>query len=630
MRELLHRLQSITGIVTLLLFTIVAVFGYLVFVVPPWGPENLARFAHIEWIPRFYANSFLFFAQAHILIGLVVLVVYLIRVDELKWLGAFAIVYVVSLCSELLGTSTGLPFGPYAYASLLGPKWLGLVPVLIPVSWFLMAVPSYVVAAGRFGKRWHRVVFGAFLLAAWDLALDPAMSYLTTYWTWQDAGVYYGMPLLNLVGWLVTGLALMFVLDVLRTDRLSSVQTTAWMRLYYFVTFMLPLGMIAAAGLWGGVIVTLCALVVLLWIERSGKSRQRSPADPPRRHGSGIVPSLSDVPVDLAAYFRQNSRSFSFAARFFSKADREKIGRLYAFCRITDDLVDEYVHDESAGERHSGEPAGAAPGDDVRIANVREALRRWRTLAEASYRGNRSGIHWLDTLMLETRQSGATFELVETLLAGVESDIDFNCVSTESELDAYAFKVGSVVGIWMCFLLGVRSPHLHDYAADLGTAMQITNILRDVGEDLDAGRIYLPSSLLDAHGISHDDLCAMRIAGTPTPEYISLIRGMMTRADRLYERAWIGLAMLPPRFGLAAAVASGVYRGIQAEIVRNGFDNLTQRAHTSSFTKVVLAVRSWRRLRQVQSPEWQNQVSQAGRSGTSFQRISYLSDEYHV
>jgi|TARA_B110000116_G_C16590979_1_gene470559 putative membrane protein len=103
-------------------------------------------------------------------------------------------------------------------------------------------------------------------LVVWDLALDPAMSFLTPYWMWEDPGSYYGMPLINLLGWYVTGVALMAVIEGF-SSRVRWVDLdTRWMAAYYCAMLAMPLGMLIAAGLWLGVVVTLVAVASASWL----------------------------------------------------------------------------------------------------------------------------------------------------------------------------------------------------------------------------------------------------------------------------------------------------------------------------------------------------------------------------
>ncbi|HEU4561492.1 MAG TPA: carotenoid biosynthesis protein [Longimicrobium sp.] len=238
-------------------FTVLAVAGYASFGL---HPELLARFPSAA---GFYGVSFLFFARVQILLAGAALALFLAVHARGRWIGAFALLYVISLGSELLGTTAGIPFGPYAYTEALGPRWFGHVPLLIPLSWFFMAVPSYALARILLpiGHRaWERVLLASFILLSWDLSLDPAMSHATRYWEWGAPGPYYGMPLLNLFGWYVTGLALMGALAALRADAWVARLPVRWLAGFYAANLLLPLGMIVARGFWPAALLTLAAL----------------------------------------------------------------------------------------------------------------------------------------------------------------------------------------------------------------------------------------------------------------------------------------------------------------------------------------------------------------------------------
>ena len=237
----------------LYLFTLLAVVGY------GWFGLNPQRLPQDGFALRLYNVSFQFFAQTQILVALAVLLVPTLRRSGWRLLVPLGIVYLVSFTSEHIGTGYGIPFGGYAYTGLLGARLGPRVPLLIPVSWFLMAVPAWVMARHALGadsRRASRILLGAVWLVVWDLALDPAMSFLTPYWRWEETGPYYGMPWMNLVGWYATGLVLMTTLDTLaswaRLDRLP----TDWMVAYYGAMVLMPLGMLVAAGAWLAVGVT--------------------------------------------------------------------------------------------------------------------------------------------------------------------------------------------------------------------------------------------------------------------------------------------------------------------------------------------------------------------------------------
>lgn len=252
-----------------------------------WSVLAIAGFALVRFKPevlamdptaaRVYAVSSPMFARVHVLLAGAALMLILFRAAGLKWVPAFVGVYAISLASELAGTITGLPFGPYQYTPLLGWKWFGFVPALIPLSWFYMVVPSYALGVvGGARRPVTRVLMASLILLAWDLALDPAMSGASSYWVWGEPGPYYGMPLLNLVGWYVTGIVLAAALEALRANRWLSTLSPRWLAAFYGANLLLPIGLAAVAGMWGAVALTLVVVATLILIARAAGAR--SPA----------------------------------------------------------------------------------------------------------------------------------------------------------------------------------------------------------------------------------------------------------------------------------------------------------------------------------------------------------------
>ena len=239
------------ALLVLLAFTLTATLGYWNFALHP------ERLGVSPMAARFYAISFQFFAQIHIALSAVALAVVLVGRLRARWIPALVAVYALSFFSEHMGTGYGIPFGGYGYTGLLGAKLGGRVPALIPLSWFLMSLPAWIMARSAFpAAAWRRVAVGALLLVAWDLALDPAMSALTPYWIWEESGPYYGMPWVNLFGWFVTGAAIMTVLELLDRRLGLDALPARWMAAYYLVVLLMPLGMLLAAGEWLAVGVT--------------------------------------------------------------------------------------------------------------------------------------------------------------------------------------------------------------------------------------------------------------------------------------------------------------------------------------------------------------------------------------
>lgn len=248
---------------SLVVFTILALAGYASF---GRHPELVAS---VPGALGAYGVALRLFPISHVWLAFAVICLYLILQAGFRWVPALVFLYAISLGSELLGTGYGLPFGPYQYSTLLGAEWLGRVPVLIPLSWFSMAVCSYGLAlklgaSGGTSSRAVRIGLASLLLLCWDLSLDPAMSNATTFWVWGSHGPYYGMPWSNLAGWYLTGVVLAAALVLLRSDGWMQKLSVRWLAWFYGANLLLAAGMNLAAGLWLAVIVTVLALGVVM------------------------------------------------------------------------------------------------------------------------------------------------------------------------------------------------------------------------------------------------------------------------------------------------------------------------------------------------------------------------------
>ncbi len=162
------------------------------------------------------------------------------------WLGFMLPALGISLASELLGTSTGFPFGAYHYLSGLGYKISGLVPFTIPLSWFYLGFSSYLIARVGLNKlnisNWLKdlgaIVFGSLLLTSWDFVLDPAMSQTSVpFWQWDQPGEFFGMPYQNFIGWFGTGVVFMTVATLIW--RMKPIE---WGKISLTIPFLVYLG----------------------------------------------------------------------------------------------------------------------------------------------------------------------------------------------------------------------------------------------------------------------------------------------------------------------------------------------------------------------------------------------------
>ena len=293
-------------------------------------------------------------------------------------------------------------------------------------------------------------------------------------------------------------------------------------------------------------------------------------------------------PARWGRYFAHNSRTFSFASLLFPPAERRRVREIYAFCRFTDDLVDE---------------------SDESVERLHETLDVWAEVCGLAYDGHGTGIPLADVVMKGMARQRIPFDLASELIEGVRMDVEPAHYPSMDALRRYTYRVASVVGAWLAQAFGARDPWVLERAHALGHAMQLTNILRDVGEDLAAGRIYLPADRMAAHEVTPESLFAMkartRAGGAVDAGYVELLEEIMGIADSSYAAACEGMPSLPPFFRRPVAVAAEVYRGIQDKVRANAHDNLNRRACTSLREKVVLANRGLGRLRgRTRQPEF--------------------------
>ncbi|HKS70903.1 MAG TPA: phytoene/squalene synthase family protein [Ktedonobacterales bacterium] len=279
----------------------------------------------------------------------------------------------------------------------------------------------------------------------------------------------------------------------------------------------------------------------------------------------------SSLPVERAyahcrAVARAIGRTFYYGSLFLPHAKRRAAWALYAFCRTADDLADESAH----------------PDDALR------ALDRWRAALVAAYAGRPRGpvmIAWADLLA----RYPVPLEPALELLDGVAMDLSGAAYTTYDDLRTYCYRVAGTVGLLMAPILGYTDARALPHAVDLGIAMQLTNIVRDVGEDAARGRVYLPDEDLASCGYTRDELAR----GAITPAFVRLLECQMARAEALYESGLRGVAYLHPDARLAIALSATLYRGIHARVRRNGYDVFSRRAHVPLAGKLAALPAAW-------------------------------------
>lgn len=249
---------------------------------------------------------------------------------------------------------------------------------------------------------------------------------------------------------------------------------------------------------------------------------------------------------------RHGSLSFHAASKLLPARVRDPALALYAFCRLADDAVD--LHDEK--------PAA--------VLTLRDRL-------DLIYRGAPRNAPADRAFAAVIEEHDMPRALPEALLEGLAWDAMGRRYQTLSELFDYSARVAAAVGAMMCVLMGVRDANALARACDLGVAMQLTNIARDVGEDARARRMYLPLDWLAAERIDPEAFFADPL---PDERVRRMVRRLLMQADRLYFRAEAGIPALPLDARPGIYAARHVYAGIGGAIVRNGYDTISYRART--------------------------------------------------
>jgi phytoene synthase len=229
---------------------------------------------------------------------------------------------------------------------------------------------------------------------------------------------------------------------------------------------------------------------------------------------------------------------------------------LYAFCRITDDLVDQ---------------AAEAP--------LRQ-LEQWRerTLCRPPANDDPVALAWADTVARYHIPPLYAHQLID----GVAMDLRVRRYETFDQLAEYSYGVASTVGLMSMHIVGFQGPHAISYAVKLGVALQLTNILRDVCEDWEKGRLYLPQEDLHAFGLREADIAAGQING----QWRAFMNEQIQRAHRLYDEAMPGIALLHRDGRFAIAAAAELYRAILDDIQLHGGDVFSRRAHLDGWAKL--------------------------------------------
>ena len=263
---------------------------------------------------------------------------------------------------------------------------------------------------------------------------------------------------------------------------------------------------------------------------------------------------------------KQHSRTFYLASGLLPAEKRRGARALYAFCRVCDDIVDE-------------QPASCDP--------VAE-LSRWRG------QPGQDGPDVADPVSIAWADARARFHIpwryAEQLIEGVSQDLSQVRYPTFDALAHYCYGVASTVGLMAMHIIGFESTAAIPYAVRLGVALQLTNILRDIDEDWQAGRLYLPQNELAAFGLTEDDISAGRV----DDRWRAFMRFQVQRTRSLYDEAMPGIALLDRDGRFAITAAAELYRGILDDIEANDYNVFGRRAHLTTWDKISRLPAIWR------------------------------------
>ncbi|MBM4126251.1 MAG: presqualene diphosphate synthase HpnD [Nitrospira sp.] len=277
----------------------------------------------------------------------------------------------------------------------------------------------------------------------------------------------------------------------------------------------------------------------------------------------------ADAQAYCTAYTKQSGSNFYYSFLFLSKAKRQAMYTVYAFCKAVDSAVDE-------------PPPGSNPKDE---------LRRWRRELDAVYGGTPT-LPITVSLAHHVKALSIPKVYFEELVKGVEMDLSTTRYTTFDELSLYCYRVASIVGLICLHIFGTTSPRAQDYAVSLGMAFQLTNILRDIAVDASDNRVYLP--LDDIRNCNYSEKALLQ--KTYSPEFKTLMQQEAARARQYYEKARAALAGLPQserRALIVAEIMRGIYSRILDKIEQSGYQVFGPRISLSTSHRLAIAMRIW-------------------------------------
>lgn len=270
---------------------------------------------------------------------------------------------------------------------------------------------------------------------------------------------------------------------------------------------------------------------------------------------------------------KESKSSFYYAFNLLPEEKRDAMNTVYAFCRKTDDIVD-----------------NGNESEDVKF----EKLRRWRIEFEKAFSGH-SEYALLNKLGNTISKFNIPLDPFFELIKGMEMDLQKKRYNTFDDLQLYCYRVASTVGLMCIEIFGYKYPSTRDYAVNLGIALQLTNIIRDVGKDAEQGRIYLPQSDLTQFDYSEREL----IEKIYNNNFKNLMSYEVDRAKDYFDKATASLNIDDKKTMFAARAMQHIYYKMLEKIVAADYDVLSNEIKVSKFEKVGIALGVWAKYRLV-------------------------------
>lgn len=261
------------------------------------------------------------------------------------------------------------------------------------------------------------------------------------------------------------------------------------------------------------------------------------------------------------------AKTFYYASKFLPKNKQNASYAIYAICRISDNAID----------------------DNDQVIHSLKQIEQIRSNIASIYTNNNATDNLLAVFKETIKQYNIPKEYFDELIAGLRTDLEKSSYPNFKELYQYCYRVAGVIGLIMLKIFGYKNAEAEKHAVNLGIAMQLTNILRDVKEDYQRGRIYLPLKEMDKFGVTEESISGRKI----DESFLALMKFQIARARNYYEEARKGLKFIPEKSSrLVVCLMQNIYAAILDKIEQHHYDVFKYRAHTNLLDKITLTVKT--------------------------------------